>query len=340
MLQVKNTTPLAAAFAVFPDQNGIDTLFVVVKGTFALRPRLTVAEARPVVLLDEYFADPATSSLKCGSELHIGKPGTDVVLMGQAWAPGSRDVDATTVMLGIADRRKIIRVFGDRTWRSGGGPTRPELFRSIPLVFERAFGGTHQLSERGPVLAEERNPVGIGFRGQRSKAEMVGQRLPNLEDPSRPIERVGDRQDPACFGFVAPAWLPRRTFAGTYDDTWSRKRAPYLPTDFDRRFLNTAVPELTFDRPLCGGERVDALGVSEEGPLRFELPRCRPSVVVNVDGTMERPPLQLETILLEPDDNRACLSWRASLPCDKKVLKIKEVEIDVEGLDLGGTRAS
>jgi hypothetical protein len=340
MLQVKNTTPLAAAFAVFPDKEGIDTLFVVVKGTFALRPRVTVAEARPIALLDEYFADPATSSLKYSSELHIGKPGTDVVLVGQAWAPGSQSVDATTVMLGVAERRKIIRVFGDRAWRSGGGFTRPEVFRSIPIVFERAFGGTHQVSERGPVLAEEGNPVGRGFRGQRSKAEMVGQRLPNLEDPSRPIERPGDRQDPACFGFVAPAWLPRRTFAGTYDGTWTRKRAPYLPSDFDRRFLSTAAPELTFDQPLSGGERVEALGVSEEGPLRFELPRCRPSVAVNVDGTKERPPLRLETILLEPDDNRVCLSWRASLPCDKKVLKVKEVEVDVQGLDLDGARTA
>jgi hypothetical protein len=337
MLQVKNTTPLASALAVFPDQNGIDTVFIVVKGTFALRPRLIVAEALPVSLLDEYFGDPETASLKYSSELHIGKPGTDVVLVGQVWAPGSRDVDTATVMLAVADRRKVIRVFGDRTWRSGGAFTRPQPFRSIPLVFERAFGGTHRASERGPVLAEERNPVGIGFRGQRSKTEMVGQRLPNLEDPSRLIERIGDQQAPACFGFVAPAWLPRRTYAGTYDGTWSRKRAPYLPTDFDRRFLHAAAPELTFSQPLSGGEQVEALGVSEQGPLRFSVPRCRPSVAVNVDGTVERPPLQLETIVLEPDDNRVCLSWRASLPCDKKVLKVKEVAIDVQGLDLSGT---
>jgi hypothetical protein len=338
MLQLKNTTPLAAALAVFPDQNGVDTVFVVVKGTFALRPRLSVAEALPVALLDEYFADPETSSLRYSSEMHIGKPGTDVVLVGQAWAPGgSREVDATTVMLAVGGRRKVIRVFGDRTWRSGGSFTRPEPFRSIPLVFERAFGGTHLVSERGPVLSEERNPVGIGFRGQRSKTEMVGQRLPNLEDASQLIERIGDQRSPACFGFVAPAWLPRRTFAGTYDGTWSRKRAPYLPTDFNRRFLHTAAPELTFDRPLSGGERVEALGVSEQGPLRFDLPRCRPSVAVNVDGAIQRPAFQLETILFEPDDNRVCVSWRASLLCDKKVLKVKEVEIDVQGLDLPGT---
>jgi hypothetical protein len=341
MLQVKNTTPLTSALAVFPDKTGVDTLYVVVRGTFALRPRLTVAEKPlPVALVDEYFADPAESSLKYGSELHIGKPGTDVVLVGRAWAPGGKPVEATTVMVSVAGRRKVIRVFGDRAWRSGGSFTRPEPFQSVPLVFERAFGGTHQLSDRGPILAEERNPVGVGFRGQRSKTEMVGQRLPNLEDPSRLIERLGDLQTPACFGFVAPGWLPRRTFAGTYDDAWSRKQAPYLPSDFDLRFLNVAAPELTFDRHLAGGEPVEGLGVSEHGPLRLDLPRCLPSVVVNIEGAKERPPLRLETVLLEPDANRVCLSWRASLPCDKKALKVKEVEVDVSGLDLAGASAT
>jgi hypothetical protein len=139
---------------------------------------------------------------------------------------------------------------------------------------------------------------------------------------------------PAGFGAVSPGWLPRRQFAGTYDEAWKRRRAPYLPADFNPRFFNVATPELTFDRFLTGGEPVELLGVSRDGPINFELPRCRPRADVQVAGNHERPVFNLETILIEPDENRVCLSWRAQLPCDRRVLKVETVSIDVEGLDL------
>jgi hypothetical protein len=48
---------------------------------------------------------------------------------------------------------------------------------------------------------------------------------------------------------------------------------------------------------------------------------------VKIGGASERPPANLETILLEPDENRLCLTWRASLPCDRRVLKIEKVTV-------------
>jgi hypothetical protein len=335
MLQLKNTTPFLPAIAVFPNAEAIDTLYIVVKATFTLHPKLAVASTpAPPILADEYWGDPATSSLKYASELHTGKPGTDVVLIGQAWAPRGRPIPETAVRLRIADRQKVARVSGDRVWKSRSGFTAPEPFVSMPLLYERAFGGTHIVSKDGPVLAEERNRVGVGFLGKRSPSEIIGQKLPNLEDPRHPLQSLGDMSPPAGFGFIAPSWLPRRRFAGTYDDAWQRKRAPYLPADFNSRFFNTATPELTFDRFLSGGEPVELLGASRQGPLRFPLPRCRPHADVQVAGTHQRPEFTLETILVEPDDNRVCLTWRAQLPCDKKVLRVETVTIEVDDLDL------
>jgi hypothetical protein len=42
---------------------------------------------------------------------------------------------------------------------------------------------------------------------------------------------------------------------------------------------------------------------------------------------MEYPPVNLETVLLEPDENRVALTWRAALPCDRKVLKVEKVTV-------------
>jgi hypothetical protein len=38
--------------------------------------------------------------------------------------------------------------------------------------------------------------------------------------------------------------------------------------------------------------------------------------------------VNLETLLIEPEENRFCLTWRASLRCDKKVLKVQEIAIE------------
>lgn len=198
----------------------------------------------------------------------------------------------------------------------------------MPLVFERTFGGSHRARAGEPALAEERNPVGVGFRGGRSAHEMEGLALPNLEDPARPLRGPGDCPPPACFGFVAPGWLPRRQFSGTYDEVWQRKRAPYLPLDFDRRFFNAASSELTFDRFLDGGEPIEVLGASLTGALRFQLPRAALRATILISRRRETPPLQLDTVIIEPDENRLSLSYRAALECDKQALDFERVIVE------------
>lgn len=326
MLQIDNQTPFYAVLSVLPNRDAIDTLYVILKATLVLRPKLTLArEQLPVTLADEYYGDPTDSSLRTTSEIHIGKPGTDVLLVGRAWGPQGQAVREAFVRVMVAERQKTIRVLGDRLWQSDGSPTAPEPFEAMPLVWERAYGGVHPLEDR--TLAEERNPIGIGFAGKRSKEELTGQPLPNLESPGEPLERQGQSLTPVCFAPTAPQWLPRRAYAGTYDEVWQRKRAPYLPADFDPRYLQCAAPELAFDRYLVGGEAVEVTGASAEGPIAFPMPAANLCVEVKVAGGKEYPPVNLETVLLEPDENRVALTWRAALPCDRKVLKVEKVTV-------------
>ncbi|HTU65332.1 MAG TPA: DUF2169 domain-containing protein [Steroidobacteraceae bacterium] len=323
MLQVENQTPFAPAIAVFPDRRGIDTLYVIVRATVSLHPRIALAPAQlPVCTADEYYEDPLNSSLKQVSDMHVGKPGTDVLLIGSAWGVKGAPTTQTDVSVSVAERRKTVRVVGDRVWRDGS-PSAPAAFQSLPLVWERAFGGAHQAGER--TIAEERNPIGCGFRGKRGAGELEGHPVPNLEDPAAPLRSLGDTPPPACFAPVSPAWLPRRAFAGTYDAAWQQRRAPYLPDDFDPRFLQCAAPELTFDRYLEGNEPVEIHGASSTGPIAFALPTARPIVEVRIAGAAQEPWANLETLLLEPDENRASLTWRAALPCDRQVMKVDKV---------------
>jgi hypothetical protein len=332
MLQLRNHTPFAAHLAVLPDPEGIDTAYVTVKGTFAVGDTTEIAETQvPVVLADEYWGEEGASSLKYASEVHPSKSSTDVVLVGQAWAPHGKPATSVDVALKVAGRMKVVRVVGDREWSPGARHSAPKPFVSLPLVYERAFGGTHVVEKEKKVLFEPRNPVGRGFVGKRSGRELDGLPLPNLEDPRSPVRSVDDRPAPAAFGYVSPAWEPRKSYAGTYDEAWTQNRAPYLPKDFDPRFFNAAHPDLVMPGFLTGGERIDVLNASERGALGFSVPECPVSAQVRIADTVHTPALRLETVLIEPDEGRACLTWRAAVACNKKVLAVHLVELAMSG---------
>ncbi len=338
MLQLKNKTPFEAGIAVFPDENGVDTLYVTVRATFELGKTLEVAaEQMPLVYADEYWGEPGQSSVKYASELHLTKPATDVVMTGEACAPDKKLVPQLDVMLMVGAKKKVVRVFGDRKWTNNVSGLRispPIPFESMPLVYERAFGGVHEVDPaKQEVLFDARNPVGRGFKGKRSKKELKDSLLPNLEDPAELISKPDDQPAPACFGYVAPSWEPRKPFAGTYDEAWQQKRAPYLPKDFDNRFFNAAHPDLVFDEYLKGGEPVAITNMSPNGPLKFKLPICEVETLVHVAGKTENPALNLETVLIEPNESRLSMLWRAAVQCDKKTLKVEQVDINLLAMD-------
>jgi hypothetical protein len=328
VLQLRNDTPFRPGLFVFPDEEGIDTLYVAVKATYAaLGSALVIADAqRPLVLADQPHGEG--SSLRYAGEAHLCKPATDVILVGEAYAPRGRPAAEVDVHLRVGPIRKVVRVFGERTWRPGLAglkPSSPEPFTTMPLVYERAFGGAHQ------ALFEPRNPVGVGFRGKRTLREMEGTRVPNLEDPRALLQGPDDQPAPACFGSVAPSWEPRRSFAGTYDEAWKRTRAPYLPSDFSPRFFNAAAPDLVAKGHLRGGEPVEILNAAPEGLVRFDLPGCPVEARVSIAGDLEVPELRLETVLLEPAEGIVSLLYRGAVRCDKRVLSVDEVRLGFAG---------
>jgi hypothetical protein len=348
VLQLSNTSPFAARIFGLPDQEGVDTMYVVVKATFRLVSGGVVIEEdepKPVVLADEYWGEPGESSLKYASEVHLLKQGTDVMVVGQACAPGDKPVTHVDVSVGIADRMKHARVQGDRYWTEGLGgmrPSKPKPFVRMPVVYERAYGGRHVLDvEKGTLVEEPRNPVGCGFLGKRSGKQLLGHPVPSVEDLQRPIGLLGERSVPVGFGAIAPWWEPRRSRVGTYDEAWKETQAPYLPRDFDARFFNVATEELVVPRGLVGGEAVAVLGFHPQGMLRFDLPRCELAITATVAGQRVGLLAKIETVVLEPTDQRFAMSWRAALPVDKKMLQVETIEVALQKIEgLMGARMS
>src|SRR5512132_4213531 len=145
MLQVENTTPVAVQITVLPDVTGVDTVYVIVSATFAVTgSSLAVADVqRPIPTSDAYRSDPARSSLEHAGAIHLLKPSTDVLLIGEAWSPGGRPSPQVDVAVSVGPVRKVVRVFGDRECKGlvDTHISEPAPFVRMPLVYERAFGG-------------------------------------------------------------------------------------------------------------------------------------------------------------------------------------------------------
>jgi hypothetical protein len=272
-------------------------------------------------------------------EVAFIKPATDIVLIGHAHAP-EMGVTEMDVSLSVGPVKKAVRVIGDRYWLKSLGVismTRPQPFERIPLIFERAFGGwdrSHPNPDKHTF--EPRNPVGTGFRNKKGNFE-EGIRLPNLEYPKHRIKGYKDKPPPAGFGFTSPHWQPRADFAGTYDEEWMKTRIPLLPKDFDTRFFNAAPQDQIAPGFLRGDEPVLIVNASPNGRVSFNLPgvpppRCRVELRGREDEHLQT---QLDTVIINIDENLLFLLWRTNLVLKSGPEDVVAIEIKTNGESVG-----
>jgi hypothetical protein len=328
-----NLTPFAAEPVLLADEHGRDVFTCVVKGTFDIRAHreessiAIAAEQAPVLAKPAYYDEPETSSIKYDADTAFTKVGTDVALVGHARATMAR-AQWLDVTLSVGPARSIVRVFGNRVWTVALGrwvQSAPEPFEAIPLVYERAFGGWDRSSvDEADHQFEPRNPVGVGFLSRRHGIRREGDPLPNLENPYEPITGPADRPVPAGFGFIGTHWQPRAGYAGTYDDAWKDRRMPLLPADFDRRFYNSAHPSLALGGFLQGGEPVEITNAWVHGMMRFMLPAATPMTTVRLaDGTTQRAGMELDTVVINTDEDKLFMIWRASVPVPRGIHSVR-----------------
>jgi hypothetical protein len=300
------------------DQTGRSFLAVIAKWTFLVDPSGRVE-------LDTYNGeDAATSSIRRPSQLFEHKPGTDVILLGHAHAPSRGSATAVDVSLRVGPLSKTVRAHGLRVWQAGtfgglvAGPARP-IREPIPLVYELAWGGYDATGDQ--PMGEWRNTVGRGVA--RNWRALVGQSAAQLEDPRSPIGH-GDNV-PASFGAIHRHWAPRKTFAGTYDDAWAETKMPLLPDDFDARFHVCVPHDQWSPTPLRGDEPIDVRGATPEGVWRFSLPRIAPGFSSVTDGRRVEHRTHLDTVLIDADELRVELTWRAAVPLPPKYQRLERV---------------
>ena len=353
-VELVNTTPVPAALNVASvpgraERRGL----ITAKATFRLGaggPELDVDDPRPLFDDDE----PTALGLLPRDDVPRRDGRCEVILLGAACAPSGKPIDRRTVRLVVGDTKRELAVFGDRVWEgrgSGARVGRPEPFERMPLVWERAFGGTAEVlvdEESYVDIADPRNPRGAGIDVTRAAEEMCRawkapagypvlpsvRRLPNLEDPGALIQGWEDAPEPVCWA-TAPLGVDLhllRELAG-YDP----EAPPPMEVLARPRPRYACHPDLLLDVP-AAGTPVVASGVRPlDEPFSFRIPNVRiwaDHIVGRHRGTRE---LRLETLVLLPEERRFYMVLRHAFTVPYRPEEERAMRVRVEVTSGGKT---
>lgn len=332
MLQLRNLTAFAADRALITNAAGDHLLVVGVKATFDLKAGASpefAAVQEPVAVAPQFVGDDAQATLLRDVELTMDHDGTDIVVNGVAHAPGGKPALSVLTSVKIDQIESQAMVTGDRVWTESMlhvVPSAAQPFVTMPMLYERAFGGGHAI-DTGDVW-DERNPIGRGYC--EDPARLIGKPVPNVEDPAAMISRAKSRQLFPIAGFSArpAAWMPRRGFGGTYDDAWLKNRMPHWPHDLQNDYFRVASQALQSPKTLRGHEQVTLRNLSPEGLLKFTLPRVAPIVRVQMKGERVSIPVAMRRVILEPGLGKLVLFWRATMNCGQSGRLVQTISVD------------
>lgn len=319
---LENRTPFAAATHVQVDAGGQEVLVAMLSASFESPEKdgalLPADEQLPVTFGDVPFGDPALSSTRYEADIAPVKPVAEMIVNGTAYAPNGKPVREMQVGLRFGSLRKVLNIIGDRVY-DAGGYSASVPFRTMPLVYERAYGGT-----TADGHADRRNPVGVGFRHAASADPTVRTQAPNVTYPDEPYRSPSDRPRPAGFGALGRGWQPRLGFAGTYDQNWVDSQWPLPPKDFDPRHHLCAPQDQQLPR-LASGENVSLIGMTPSGRWDFRLPRIAAPVRLLYDDRMDETEFQPDTVVIEPDIGRVTLKARLSFVTRRNAPILREI---------------
>ena len=332
-MELLNATKMQAGYTMGMKPDGRELLVATVKGTFKLpvdSGETELADEQvPLVEADVFTAEPGFSVPLYETDYAPVKPRCDVLLNGSAYAPGERPGTRVSVSLQIGPISKAFDVVGNRIWVAslvGAVASQPEPFTSMPISYDRAFGG---VDAAHPDPAKHRfyefNHAGVGFHHQTGREFIDGTPLPNTEESGRTVENPRGSYPPMSFGSIGRAWTPRVQLAGTYDQHWIDNIFPFLPPDFNELYYQSAPEDQQMEYPR-GGEEVVLRNLTPDGYRLFRLPPLNmPVVFYPKHGENKETNAVVDTIVIEPDMHRFTLTWRSQIPLRKNMFEIEQI---------------
>jgi hypothetical protein len=348
-MELINSTRMVAGYTMGMEPSGRELLVVVIKGTFRIpteadAPLRLHEEQVPLVMSDVFYGEPGLSAPKYEVDFAPRKQRCDVLLNASAHAPEGRATSRLEVAVRVGNWSKAFAVVGDRVWEATGvgiGASSPVPFTTMPITYDRAFGGVDAFHEDpAKHAAFVPNPAGRGFHSQLVKEWINGAPLPNTEESDRPVNWVDGKFSPMSFGPIGRQWESRARYAGTYDQEWLDNVFPFLPADFDERYYQAAPEDQQLPVPL-GEQRVTLINLTGDSERTFVLPHLQAPVhVFPKSGGREEFTAPVDTVVMEPDEERVTMTWRVTRPLNRNIFEIGQVLIGRKSSDWWSDRDS
>ncbi|MFP4681028.1 MAG: DUF2169 domain-containing protein [Chitinispirillaceae bacterium] len=332
-------------------------LSVLAKRTYSITHKEAPREASqqiPITLNDTYDdeANPASAEVTAESELVAFKPSTDLVVLGKAKCPSGKLAYFLDCEVKAGPYKKTIRVFGNRKLQAkalrGLSLSDPEPFSEMPLGYRYAYGG-NAVSKNGTAYSFYPNPIGRGFTLKGSLEDASEVPVPNIEDPSSPLNgehfllskfsEWTDIPAPVSLGWTRKNFYPRYTFCGVLpehlegamnresensDSSSEKGKVPVM----DHLFYQGASEGL-YGKRLAGNELVQLTNLDSAHPtFQTVLPAESPTIVIDIgNGKKELEPV-LDTVVIHKEQNLITLLWRGSLGLESRdeISELKKLE--------------
>lgn len=336
-----------------PEGERLDVLVVRATFDFAINGELmTLASSQQPISFGDSFSgpvgtDPMRAVIKEDGDLLPYKPGTDILITGNAHAPGGKAQPTWLASISVGPVTKTLRLHGPRQfckgffgWRLGDSAP----VARVRLDYRLAYGGCIDIPAEAAAdgstdfFSFSGNPAGCGWLPKKGaykhlpklarkhlqkwvNAQAVLQ-APQFEAATAPIRSPYQDITPQGFSAIARWWQPRLAYQGSCDEQWRASRYPLLPKNFSSRYFQSAPADLVCTPHLSGDELVAFVGLlSEKHAMR--LPGWRLLAVVSRasgESTVSYP--ILDTVRLDLDSRQVSLVWRANFDCEDPVVQI------------------
>lgn len=277
-----------------------------------------------------YEGDDPNGLLLEDAELGLPRDGVDILLAADAMLDGDAPQKAREIALTLGDlTRRLYLLPPMLRDRRGHAQLVPGPSGPVALDWRAAWGGG--IPQGGEAPAHPENPLGTGALGTEREA------LPRLADdpgalvpgqPVRPFAAVSP-------GPIPRGWPQRARLAGTFDDAWSRTKAPLLPDDYDPAHGHAASPGQVHPG-LTGGEEITlsgALSPAGEAPWRFALPALSLRMESFHRGAWTARPMRLQRVLVDARGGTLRMIWNGALTLARIAddVRLRETRIRLTG---------
>jgi hypothetical protein len=303
-MDLLSTSNLPVASLIWQLRPTMWVMTVVCKATYQLAPTESPMTEwqEPVNEADSHLNDDPSRSVRAPGDLTPFKMRADVVVVGNAYAPGRIPVRSLVARLVVGTIDKSIEVACDRQFTPDGRLQEAPGFANMPLVYERAAGG--------PGTA---NPVGI----RPDARDAYGQRLvPNLQPPGAAMSAPTDQVAPIGFGPIPASWAERRDRLGRHAATFDPGQIAetVVPEDIDPLFFNVAPGDQTL-ASLRENERIVLENLHPAYPkLVTSLAGAKPRAFLDGRaGGAQEVRLRADLLWIDTDRGICTVTWRAQV---------------------------